>query len=83
MTTFTCCKYLRSCTIEDARCEENKRTKIVIAKATFWQNEELMRRNVKFLQKVEDAQLLCFFNIKLYMRELVLENGNAHKSKCF
>ena len=51
--TLTCYKYIRSWNKEDARCEDDKRTKIVIAKAAFWQNEELMRRNVKLNKRLK------------------------------
>ena len=41
-------KYLGNWITEDARCEEELKTRIGMAKAAFWQNKEIMRRNVRF-----------------------------------
>ena len=45
-------KYLGSWITEDARCEVDIRevdirARVGMAKAAFWQNKELMRRNIK------------------------------------
>ena len=60
MTTLTCYKYIRSWSTEDARCEDDKRTKTVIAKAAFWQNKKLMRRNVKFNKRLKMRNCYVF-----------------------
>ena len=44
-------KYLGSWITEDARCEVDIRARIGMAKAAFWQNKELMRRNIRFETK--------------------------------
>ena len=36
---------------EDGRCEEEIKARIGMAKAAFWQNKEIMRRNVRFSTK--------------------------------
>ena len=41
-------KYLDSWITEDARCEEELKARIRMAKAAFWQNKEIMRRNIRF-----------------------------------
>ena len=40
-------KYLGSWITEDARCEEELKARIGMAKAAFWQNKVVMRRNVR------------------------------------
>ena len=44
-------KYLGSWITEDARCEEEIRTRIGMAKAAFWQNKEVMRGKYRVLYK--------------------------------
>jgi len=44
-------KYLGSWITEDGRCEEEIKARIGMAKAAFWQNKEIMRRNVRFCTK--------------------------------
>ena len=44
-------KYLGSWITENARCEEDIKARIGMAKAAFWQNKEIMRRNVRFRTK--------------------------------
>jgi len=44
-------KYLGSWITENARCEEDIRARIGMAKAAFWQNKEIMRGNVRFCTK--------------------------------
>ena len=41
-------KYLGSWITEYARCEEELKARIGMAKAAFLQNKEVMRRNVRF-----------------------------------
>ena len=60
-------KNLGSWITEDARCEEAIRTRIGMAKAAFWKNKEVMRRNICFLYKDEDTELLCVLCSKLWM----------------
>ena len=36
---------------QDARCEEEVKIRIGMAKAAFWQNKEIMRRNLTFSTK--------------------------------
>ena len=60
-------KYLGSWITEDARCEEELKTRIGMAKAAFWQNKEVMRRNVRFGTKKEDNRLLCVFSFELWV----------------
>ena len=58
-------KYLGSWIIEDARCEEELKARIGMAKAAFWQNREVMRRNVRSGTKKEDNRLLRVFSFEL------------------
>jgi hypothetical protein len=44
-------KYLGSWITENLRCEEDIRARIGMAKAAFWQNKEIMRRNIRFNTK--------------------------------
>ena len=54
-------------TIINARCEEELKARIWMAKAAFWQNKEVMRRNVRFGTKKEDNRLLRVFSFELWM----------------
>src|SRR5688572_11156297 len=40
-------KYLGSWILEDARCEEDIRARVGMARAAFWQNKEVMRGNIR------------------------------------
>src|SRR6478735_3722092 len=51
-------KYLGSWICEDARCDEEIKARIGMAKAAFWQNKELMRRNIRF--KTKKKMLDCY-----------------------
>ena len=44
--------YLGSWITEDAGWEVDIRARVVMAKAAFWQNKELMRRNIRFKTKL-------------------------------
>src|SRR5437899_2451780 len=46
-------KYLGSWITENAKSDEDIRARVGIAKAAFWQNKELMRRNIKFSTKMK------------------------------
>jgi len=53
-------KYLGSWITEDARCEEEIRTRIGMAKAAFWQNKEVMRGNIRFCTKMKILNCYVF-----------------------
>lgn len=57
-------KYLGSWITEDARCEEELKARIGMAKAAFWQNKEVMRRNVRFgtKKKIIDCYVFSVLN---------------------
>ena len=65
-------KYLGSWITEDARCEEEIRTRIGMAKAAFWQNKEVMRGNIRFCTKMKILNC-CVFCSKL--RDVRVEHG--------
>ena len=44
---FSRYKYLESWIIEEARCEEEIKTRIALAEEAFWKNIELLRRNIR------------------------------------
>ena len=46
-------KYLGGWMTEDAKSDEDIRAKVRMAKAAFWQNKKLMRRNIRFRIKVK------------------------------
>ena len=46
-------KYLDSWIKADARCEEDIRARVGMATAAFWQNKELMRRNIRLSTKIK------------------------------
>jgi exonuclease III len=53
-------KYLGSWITEDSRCEEDIRTRVGMAKAAFWQNKELMRRNIRLKTKIKILNCYVF-----------------------
>ena len=53
-------KYLGSWITEDARCDEDTRTRVGMAKATFWRNKELMRRNIRFSTMMKILNCFAF-----------------------
>src|SRR6187401_2184328 len=57
-------EYLGSWITEDARCEEDLKARIGMAKAAFWQNKEVMRRNVRFgtKKKIIDCYVFSVLN---------------------
>ena len=57
MTRF---KYLGSWITEDARSEVDIRAIVAMAKAAFWNNKELMRRNIRFSTKMKILNLYVF-----------------------
>src|SRR5437867_1411605 len=46
-------KYLGSWITEDARSDGDIRARVGVAKAAFWQNKELMRRNIRLSTKMK------------------------------
>ena len=58
-------KYLGSWITEDARSDEDVRARVGMAKAAFWQNKELMKRNIRFSTKIKI--LNCYvFSVLVY-----------------
>ena len=60
-------KYLGSWITENARCEEDIKARIGMAKAEFWQNKEIMRRNVRFRTKKKILNCYVFSVLKLWL----------------
>ena len=46
-------KYLGSWITDDARSDEDIRARVGMAKAAFWQNKELKRRNIRLIIKMK------------------------------
>src|SRR5437899_3657817 len=46
-------KYLGGWITEDAKCDEDIKVRVRMAKAAFWQNKDLMRRNIRFSAKMK------------------------------
>src|SRR5437867_8205094 len=46
-------KYLGSWITENAKRDEDIRARVGMTKAAFWQNKELMRRNIRFSTKMK------------------------------
>ena len=57
-------RYLGSWITEDARCYEDIRARVGMAKAAFWQNKELMRRNIRLRtkRKILNCYVFSVFN---------------------
>src|SRR2546425_829248 len=53
-------KYLGSWITEDARSDEDTRARVGMAKAAFWQNKELMRRNIRLSTKMKILNCYVF-----------------------
>src|SRR3989441_2670099 len=53
-------KYLGSWITEDARSNEDIRARVGMAKAVFWQNKELMRRNIRLSTKMKILNCYVF-----------------------
>src|SRR2546425_1122453 len=53
-------KYLESWTMENARNVEDIRARVRMAKAAFWQNKELIRRNIKLRTKMKILNYYVF-----------------------
>ena len=64
-------KYLGSWITENARCEDI-RARVGTVTDAFWQNKELMRRNITLSTKMKILNC-CVLSFKLWMRELDLE----------
>src|SRR3989442_679368 len=52
--------YLGSWITEDARSDEDIRARVGMAKAAFWQNKELMRRNIRLSTKMKILNCYVF-----------------------
>src|SRR6267154_1488056 len=71
-------KYLESWITDDAKSDEDIRTRVGMSKAAFWQNKELMRRNTRFKTKMKI--LNCFvFSILNYGCESWIWNKAMRK----
>jgi hypothetical protein len=58
-------KYLGSWITEDVKCDEDVKARVGLAKTAFWQNKEIMRRNVRLQTKMKI--LTCYvFSILNY-----------------
>ena len=57
-------KYLGSWITEDAICEEELKARIGMDNVAFWQNKEVMRRNVRFetKKKIIDCYVFSVLN---------------------
>ena len=53
-------KYLGSWITDDAKSDDDIRAKVGMAKAAFWQNKELMRRNIRFKTKLKILNTYVF-----------------------
>src|SRR5207247_1426992 len=53
-------KYLGSWITEKAKSDEDSRARVGMAKAAFWQNKELMRRNIRFSTKMKILNCYVF-----------------------
>ena len=53
-------KYLGGWMTENAKSDEDIRAREGMAKAAFWQNKELMRRNIKFNTKMKILHCYVF-----------------------
>lgn len=53
-------KYLGSWITEDARCEVDLRARVEMARSAFWQNKEIMRRNIRFRTKMKILNTYVF-----------------------
>src|SRR2546425_6134451 len=53
-------KYLGSWITEDARSDKDIRARVGMAKAAFWQNKELMRRNIRLSTKMKILNCYVF-----------------------
>ena len=58
------------------------RARVGIAKAAFWQNKELMRRNIRFKTKLKILNCYVFAVLNYGWKGLDLGQGEAQESKC-
>ena len=66
-------KYLGSWITEDGKCELDVKSKIGMAKDTFWKHKQLLRGNICLKVKQEDIRLLRLSCARVFMRKLNLE----------
>ena len=81
-------KYLGSWITEDARCEKELKARIGMAKAAFWQNKEVMRRNVRFgtKKKIIDCYVFSVLNYgceSWTWNEAMFKKINAFEMWCY
>ena len=81
-------KYLGSWITEDARCEEEIKTRIAMAREAFWKNKELLRRHIRPRTKLKI--LNCYvFSILNYgcecwtWNKAMLKRVNAFEQWCY
>src|SRR6267154_1703899 len=73
-------KYLGSWITDDAKSDDDIKTRVGMAKAAFWQNKELMRRNIRFKTKMKI--LNCFvFSILNYGCESSSSSSSIYFSR--
>src|SRR4029077_2395165 len=53
-------KYLGSWITDEARSDDDIKARVGLAKAEFWQNKELMRRNIRFKTKLKILNTYVF-----------------------
>jgi len=60
---------------EDGKCELDVKSKIGMAKDSFWKHKELLRNNISLKVKTqnEDIRLLRLSCVKVFMRKLDFE----------
>ena len=61
-------KYLGSWITENARYEEDIRARVGMATAAFWQNKELMRRNIRLGTKLKILHCYVFSVLNYVVR---------------
>ena len=81
-------KYLGSWITDDARCTEEIKTRIALAKEAFWKNKELLRRNIRPRTKLKI--LSCYvFSVLNYgcecwtWSETTLKKVDAFEQWCY
>ena len=56
-------KYLGSWIADEAMSDDDIRARVGLAKAEFWQNKELMRRNIRFKTKLKILNTYAFSDL--------------------
>src|SRR2546425_9112082 len=63
-------EYLGSWITENAKSDEDIRARVGMAKAAFWQNKELMRRNIRLSTKMKILNCYVFSVENWNMRDM-------------